>query len=184
MSALYLNFSSYGINDKTVPVIMADIGGRVNGGVKEINILLASPGGSVNDGIALYNFLKGLPVDITTYNIGNIDSIANVVFLAGKKRFAVPTAYFFFHDVGFDGLAGSRHEIRTLQPSLDSLRRDRERIATICCSESRITREVLDGLFDHSGSLNPQEAKEYGIINDSMELCIPEGSQILTYTFA
>ncbi len=59
---------------------------QINKGQKEFYFLISSPGGSVNDGIVLYNFIKALPAKIIMHNIGVIDSIATVIFLAANER--------------------------------------------------------------------------------------------------
>ena len=47
--------------------------------------LFASSGGNVESGIALYNFLRALPVKLAFHNIGAVDPIGTIVFLAGKN---------------------------------------------------------------------------------------------------
>ena len=46
------------------------------------------------NGMNLYNFLRGLPIRLTTHNVGNVDSIGNAVFLAGEHRYACPHSPF------------------------------------------------------------------------------------------
>jgi len=46
----------------------------------EIYLLISSSGGNVSEGLNLAAFMKSLPVRITTHNIGQTDSIANVIF--------------------------------------------------------------------------------------------------------
>jgi hypothetical protein len=53
-------------------------------------------------GMTVYNVLRGLPCDLTIHNIGNVDSIGNAIFLAGKHRYACKNSTFMFHGVGFD----------------------------------------------------------------------------------
>ena len=52
----------------------------------------------------LYNYLQALQggLKVTMHNIGNIDSIANVIFLSGGQRFASPNASFHFHGVSMN----------------------------------------------------------------------------------
>jgi|SRR5688572_13278599 ATP-dependent protease ClpP protease subunit len=64
----------------------------------EVYILMSSEGGSAEDAIALYNLISALPADVYTVNMGQIASAANVVFLAGKKRWACEHSYFHFHN--------------------------------------------------------------------------------------
>jgi ATP-dependent Clp protease, protease subunit len=47
--------------------------------VKSLGLLVSTPGGDVDSGVLLFNTLRALPVELTTYNIGNVDSIGNVV---------------------------------------------------------------------------------------------------------
>jgi hypothetical protein len=44
----------------------------------------------VSEGLNLAAYMKSLPVKITTHNIGQTDSIANVIFAAGSVRYATP----------------------------------------------------------------------------------------------
>ncbi|WP_155837415.1 ATP-dependent Clp protease proteolytic subunit [Herminiimonas sp. CN] len=50
--------------------------------------------GSTDQGFALYNFLRSLPIPLKTHNIGDVESIAVVVFLASTKRFTCPHSRF------------------------------------------------------------------------------------------
>ena len=64
--------------------------------------MLSTPGGSVMNGLNLYNVLRGLPITLTTHNVGNVDSIGNAIFLAGQIRYACPHSTFMFHGVAFN----------------------------------------------------------------------------------
>ena len=65
----------------------------------DIYLLMSSGGGSVSEGLNLAAYMKALPVHITTHNIGQTDSIANVVFAAGTTRYATQNSSFLFHGV-------------------------------------------------------------------------------------
>ena len=56
----------------------------------------------MKDGVTLYNYIKSLSVKVVMHNVGLVNSIANVIFLAGNERYAVPHSSFLFHGVGFD----------------------------------------------------------------------------------
>ena len=98
---LFISFSAE-VNQDTAENLMGVFAQRLNQGTKDFYLLLSSPGGNVINGVTIYNFLKSLPINLTTHNIGIVDSIANVVFLAGKTRYAVKNSSFLFHGVGFD----------------------------------------------------------------------------------
>ena len=52
------------------------------------------------DGVII--LLAAMPFKLATHNVGRVNSIGNVVFLAGEERYAVPHSAFMFHGVGFD----------------------------------------------------------------------------------
>jgi len=72
-----------------------------------IYCLFSSGGGNVEPGIALYNFLRALPVELIMHNTGNIDSIANVVFMAADTRYAATHSSFLFHGVNWNFAANT-----------------------------------------------------------------------------
>jgi len=93
---IYLVFT-LDINPQNVAKLLTECANWANQGTKEIYLHFASFGGNTAAGIAAYNVLRALPVKLITHNIGNIDSVANIIFLAGEERFAVPHATFMFH---------------------------------------------------------------------------------------
>ncbi len=42
---------------------------------------------------------EGVPYKLITHNVGNVDSIGNVIFLAAEERYACSTSTFMFHGV-------------------------------------------------------------------------------------
>src|ERR1700678_497487 len=60
----------------------------VNGGVKHIHCAFQTNGGMIADGVALYNYFQSLPIDISLYNIGSVQSIGVIAFLGGDHRYA------------------------------------------------------------------------------------------------
>jgi ATP-dependent Clp protease protease subunit len=73
----------------------------VNNGVKQLHLLIQSTGGTVGEGVGIYNYLRNLPLEVTTYNGGNVLSIAVIVYLAGKTRKTSETAAFMIHKSAF-----------------------------------------------------------------------------------
>src|SRR5690348_17973220 len=67
--------------------------------IDHLYLAITTPGGGVNAGIVLYHYIKGLPIKVTTHNIGQVDSIGNMVFLAGEERIASQATSFLLHGV-------------------------------------------------------------------------------------
>jgi len=93
---VYISFSAE-INAHTTESLIAVFANEINQGKRDFYLMLSTPGGSVMNGLNLYNVLRGLPITLTTHNVGNVDSIGNAVFLAGQTRYACPHSTFMFH---------------------------------------------------------------------------------------
>jgi len=118
----------------------------LNSQTKTLYLLINTSGGSVSHGIALYNILRALPFDVITHNIGNVDSIGNVIFLAGKKRYAVSNATFMIHPVK-TGLKSRQVSYTGLSEKLSSVDADNKRIKKIILEHCSIPQKELDELF-------------------------------------
>ena len=95
---VYIKFFA-SVNRNSANALMDSIDQQIAKDKKKIILLISTTGGSVFHGISLYNYLKGIPIEIETHNFGSVDSIGNIIFLAGMKRFSVPDARFLMHPV-------------------------------------------------------------------------------------
>ena len=84
---------------QTAHAMLTCIDNAVKDRCSHLHLLISSGGGSVFHGIALYNYLKGINAEVITHNFGSVDSIATVVFCAGKKRLCVPHSSFLIHPI-------------------------------------------------------------------------------------
>ena len=90
MSAL-----SYEVVDK----ILKCIDGCMSEGYTRLHLLLSTPGGSVSQGVSLSNYLRSVPIEIHTHNLGAVDSIGIAVFCAGVYRTCAHQSRFMLHPV-------------------------------------------------------------------------------------
>ena len=81
-------------------------------------------GGNVVNSVTMYNTITSMPLEINTHNIGNVNSIANVIFLSGHTRTANRNSTFMFHSVGFDRNANERLEEKNISKSSISLKQN------------------------------------------------------------
>jgi len=179
---IYINFAA-GIDPKTSQNLMACLAEQINKGEWEIYVLFSSGGGSVYSGVTLHNYLRSLPIKLIMHNIGVVDSIANVVFLAGSERYAVPNSSFLFHGVGFDIIQPTRFEEKQVKDRLLSIERDQNLISEIIAENSQLSLEKTREMFLETKTLTPEEAKTAGIIQDIREAKIPKGTNIISFVF-
>lgn len=143
----------------------------------------ASGGGSVDAGIALYEYLVGLPVNIVMHNIGAIDSIANVIFAAGNKRYASPHSTFLFHGVKFEFSAPTSFSQAQLEEMLSIIEGSHKKIAKIVCEKSAFTKKEVEKLF-HSGKvIDADTALKKKFIDEIKTLEIPKDAGLISINF-
>jgi ATP-dependent Clp protease protease subunit len=131
-----------------------------------IYFLLASPGGEVSAGINLYNFLKSISPKIIMHNMGSVDSIGIVVFLAGAERYAAPHTSFLFHGVENTSQKNQSLDLKKVDEIRSKIERDQEKIASIIVENSSISAEEINELFWRGKAKSERFAKEKGIIHE------------------
>ena len=125
--------------------------------------LFSTQGGSVADGILLYNSMKVLPVETTIYNMGNVNSIGNAVFLACQIRFTCPHSTFMFNNDGID-IAGTSFERKPKGADLDKLLWDQLKISEIIADETDLAIDEIEKLFFETTTKPAEFALQCGII--------------------
>lgn len=160
------------VNLDTANALLGACNQAVTNGATEIYILMSSEGGQLEPAFAIYNQLMGLPVTLTTHNIGSVNSVANVIFLAGNKRLAVPSATFLFHGTYWNfGQGGiSRKQIAE---SLASLEADEKRMKYIIVSRTGLSRREINRLMNAGMTKDAIFAVQKGVIHDIADLSLP-----------
>lgn len=136
------------------------------GQASEISILLSSEGGDLNSGFTAYNFIRELPIPITCINMGSVESIAIMLFLAAETRFAVTQSRFLLHSFHWGFNSGAVDHSRLAEHSA-SLAFDRERYVSIFNERTNALQtgfdisKCLDGA---SEILNPDKAAQIGLL--------------------
>jgi len=156
---------------------MGTLAKSVQNNYSEINVLLSTPDGEVNQGITLYNFINALPVPVNMFNIGNVNSIGNVIYQAGTKRTACEFSSFMFHGVGFD-IQNERLELSHLQDKMQNLRNDQSLILDIMVRHTQMPPSDIEDLFRKMAFINAQESLQRGISDEVANVSVPSGAPI------
>jgi ATP-dependent protease ClpP protease subunit len=147
-------------------------------GVETVHLALSSSGGSVTPTIAAYNLLRGLPFRLTTHNVGSVDSMGNVLFLAGDERYASPHTSFMFHGVGFSVGNATRFEMKNLREKIDSVEADQRKIAGILRERTQLAPGQIEELFREAVTRDGRYALDHGIVHGIRDLVIPAGADV------
>jgi ATP-dependent protease ClpP protease subunit len=149
----------------------------VSQGCQNLIVQISSIGGATNEGFALYYFLKSLPITLTMHNIGSIESIANIVFLAGTHRRVSQHAHFMFHNILWTyGAQQSVTKEQMHEHSL-SLKTDETRFEKIFVENTALTEKDFKKLnfFKNPYIMGADFAKEKGIVHEITDAKIPAG---------
>jgi len=173
MSEIYLNFNLE-INPQSAQALFKIIQDQLSKGMTTLHLLISSPGGNVDPGIAIYNFLNGLPIEVITHNYGSCDSIAALVFCAGKKRYTVGNSRFLIHSIGLT-IQNQRFNETSLKEIIDSLKNQRETMSKIIARECSKKVEDIEADMLKGIVLNPEQAIKYGLATEIIDELIPKG---------
>jgi ATP-dependent Clp protease, protease subunit len=171
------------INPNTVELLLATAANCVAQGHPELHLLLSTPGGSVMHGITAYNVLRGLPIPVITHNVGNVDSIGTVIYLAGERRYACPQTTFMLHGVAFGTQGPMQFFEKTLAERLASVQADQARIADIYRERAGITPEESERFFLGESTIGAPDALRRGLVHELRDVQIPAGSPVLQLVF-
>ena len=166
------------INPNVANNFIAFLTNQAQAGITKLTLAMNCPGGNTVAGIAIHNAMLAMPYDITTHNIGNVDSIATVIFLAGEERYACATSTFMFHGVGFPGKENERLEEKNLRAKLDTVISDHKRIAHLMESRTALSTKQGMSLLKEQRTQDSAWAKSNGLVTDIRDFVFPAGQAI------
>ena len=131
---------------------------------KDIHLYINSPGGSITAGLAVYDTVQFLTCDVNTYCIGQAASMGAVLLAAGTKgkRHALPNARIMIHQP-WGGAQGNAADIEIQAAEIQRLK---DRLNEILAEHTgkKVKQIVTDSDRDHF--MSPDEAKEYGLVDE------------------
>ena len=131
---------------------------------KDISMYINSPGGIVTSGLAIYDTMRYVAPDISTVCIGQAASMGAVLLTAGApgKRHSLPNSRIMVHQPsgGFQGQA-SDIEIHARE-----ILASRARLNQIYATHTGQDIKVIEEAMDRDRFLSPEDAKEFGIIDE------------------
>ncbi len=149
----------------------------------QLYFLFSSTGGSVDAGITIYNYLRALPMPLVMHNIGSIDSIANVIFLAADERYATPNSSFLFHGIQWGFAQGAQLTWAQLQETVSRFKNDEARMSGIITQRTSITNDELNQLYRQGETKDLAFAQQKGVIQDIREAKVAPGSPFVSLNF-
>jgi ATP-dependent Clp protease protease subunit len=131
---------------------------------KDISFYINSPGGIVTAGLAIYDTMNYVRPDISTVCFGQAASMGSLLLAAGAKgkRYALPNSRIMIHQPS-GGFQGQAADIDIQAREILNLR---ARLNQIYANHTGQTLETIEGKMDRDSFLGPDDAKEFGLIDD------------------
>jgi ATP-dependent Clp protease, protease subunit len=131
---------------------------------KDIYLYINSPGGLVTAGIAIFDTMKYIKCDVSTICLGQAASMAALLLAAGAngKRYALPHARIMIHQP----LGGAQGQASDVAIQAKEILRIKEMLNEILVNHSKQTKEQIEKDTDRDKFMSPEEAREYGIIDE------------------
>ena len=132
-----------------------------------IRLVVSSPGGHVESGDAIHDAIRFVTAPVKAVGTGWVASAAAHVYLAARRenRFCTPNTRFLLHQP-MGGIGGRATEIDIEAREILKMR---DRLNRIIAAETGQPVERVARDTDRNYWMDPQEAKEYGIVSRIVE---------------
>lgn len=140
---------------------------------KDIFLYINSPGGVVTSGMAIYDTMAYIKPDVSTICIGQAASMGAFLLAAGApgKRIALPNARIMIHQP----LGGAQGQATDIEIQAAEILRIKRRLNELLSIHTGQPLKKVEKDTDRDFYMSPQEAKEYGLIDEVLVPKIGEG---------
>jgi ATP-dependent Clp protease protease subunit len=138
----------------------------VASGTKKLHLMINSLGGDILVGQSLFNYLRMLRLEILTYNVGTVQSMAVQIFCLGVRRFCLPNATFFIHPVEWGGKDGQFLRANQLREVANFCDINTKNIAEAVAGQLGKSLEDVMADMAVTRNFNAEESKSYGFVHE------------------
>ena len=160
--AHYLDFTEY-IKDLR-EAVKAKEGSIKSKWPNKVVLYLNSHGGDPSIAQGFYDYVKSSGLHLITIAAGDVESAADILFLAGKERYASRFSSFLFHDAEIEGHFNI--SIRNVEQIHHRIAAIHNRYVEIVSLETGLTAEKVDELSLDASPISSERAKELGIVHE------------------
>ncbi|MBT3981385.1 MAG: ATP-dependent Clp protease proteolytic subunit [Bacteriovoracaceae bacterium] len=137
-----------------------------------IHLYINSPGGSVYAGLGIYDIMQLVTPPVYTYCVGLAASMGALLLQAGhaEHRYALPHARIMIHQP----LGGARGQCSDIQIQAKEIADLKLQLNNIMVTHTGNEYTKIEEACDRDNYLNPNEAKEFGLIDSVIEKKVPQ----------
>jgi ATP-dependent Clp protease, protease subunit len=145
----------------------------------KLRLMISSGGGNITAAFAAYNEIRSMPIELETLNTGATDSPALMIFMAGKKRYACARSAFQLRQPSWWFQSKDDVALSVISDAARWLQEYQQMMAEAIAegTDGQLTRDKVVEMIQTGTTLNPQQAKDIGLIHDIIEPTIPAGAR-------
>ena len=131
---------------------------------KDISLYINCPGGIISSGLAIYDTMQLIRPNVSTICVGLAASMGTLILCSGVKgkRYALPNATIHMHQA----VGGAQGQAADIEIAAREIMRIQEIIRGIISKHTGQTIEKVIHDTDRDFYLNPEQAVEYGIVDE------------------
>jgi ATP-dependent Clp protease protease subunit len=131
---------------------------------KDISLYIHCPGGIISSGLAIYDTMQLIKPDVSTICVGLAASMGTLLLCAGAKgkRYALPNSTIHMHQA----VGGAQGQASDIVIAAREIARQQDLIKDIIVKHTGQPLDKVTHDTDRDFYLNPQQAVEYGIIDE------------------
>ncbi|KAJ4849413.1 ATP-dependent Clp protease proteolytic subunit 2, mitochondrial [Turnera subulata] len=156
------------IDDTTAHLVVAQlIFLEAQSPTQPIYMYINSPGGAVTAGLAIYDTMQYIRSPVSTICLGQAASMGSLLLAAGAKgeRKALPNATVMIHQPS----GGYQGQARDMTIHTQQIMRIWDRLNQLYVTHTGQPLDVIQKNMDRDYFMSPEEAKEFGIIDEVIE---------------
>ena len=140
-----------------------------------ISLYINCPGGMVYHGLAIYDTMQHVRAPVHTYALGVTASMGTVLLAAGTKgyRYALPHATVHMHPAG----GSAQGYAPDVEIQFKELKRVEDLLHGLLAHHTGQSVEQIAADFDRDRFMTAEEAVEYGLVDQILELSEEEGEE-------
>jgi ATP-dependent Clp protease protease subunit len=134
---------------------------------KDIFLYINSPGGSVSAGLSIFDTMQFIKPDVSTMCMGMAASMGSFLLMAGAegKRLALPNSKIMIHQPS----GGAQGQATDIEIHAREILKTREQLNRIYADRTGQSLEKIAADMERDFYMSPQEAKDYGLIDQVLE---------------
>ena len=138
---------------------------------RDIFLYINSPGGSVTAGLGVYDTMQYIKSPVATICIGQAASMGAVLLAAGAdgKRKALPNSRIMIHQPS----GGASGQSTDIQIQAKEIKKVRDQLEGLLAKHTGQKQEKVHEDSDRDHFLSPQEAKNYGLVDEVITVLQP-----------